>query len=122
MISYATLGTRDLPRAKAFYDALLGEIGAQRYMDSERFVLWGVQPGKPLLGIALPYDGKPATAGNGTMIALTCKDKAEVDRLYQKALALGGSDEGPAGARSANFYAGYWRDLDGNKLAFVHVG
>ncbi|MEY2866957.1 MAG: hypothetical protein RIQ43_983 [Pseudomonadota bacterium] len=117
MIGYALLGTNDLPRAAAFYDALLAEIGATRFMESDRFIAWAVSPEAPSLGICLPFDGKPATVGNGSMVALALDSNEKVDRLYAKALALGGTDEGPAGPRGmSGFYAGYFRDLDGNKL------
>lgn len=117
MIGYALFGTNDLPRAAAFYDALLAEIGATRFMESDRFIAWAVSPEAPSLGVCLPFDGKPATVGNGTMMALAVDSNEKVDRLYAKALVLGGTDEGPAGPRGlAGFYAGYFRDLDGNKL------
>jgi len=116
MIGYVTLGTNDLPRAAAFYDALLAEIGAKRLMVYERGIAWGFAMDKPSLGILTPYDGKAATVGNGVMVALAVDSKEKVDRVYKKALALGGKDEGPAGPRGDGFYAGYFRDLDGNKL------
>ncbi len=117
MIGYALFGTNDLPRAAAFYDALLAEIGATRFMESDRFIAWAVSPEAPSLGVCLPFNGNPATAGNGTMMALALDSNEKVDRLHAKALALGGTDEGPAGPRGlAGFYAGYFRDLDGNKL------
>ena len=122
MIGYVTLGTNDLPRAAAFYDALLGEIGAKRFMEGERFIAWAVSPTQPSLGVIKPYDGKAATVGNGTMVALLVDSKEKVDRLHAKALSLGGTDEGPAGPRGDGFYAGYFRDLDGNKLNVFCMG
>jgi predicted lactoylglutathione lyase len=122
MIGYVTLGTNDIKRAAAFYDALLGEMGAKRMMDYEKFVLWGIKPGQPMVSVAKPYDGKPATVGNGVMVALAVDSKAKVDALYKKAMELGAKDEGPAGPRSEGFYAGYFRDLDGNKLNFYYMG
>jgi predicted lactoylglutathione lyase len=122
MIGYVTLGTNDLPRAVAFYDALLGEMGAKRTMESDRFVAWGVRPDLPGLGVTLPFDDKAATVGNGVMVALQVDRKEQVDALHRKALALGGTDEGAPGARSPEFYAGYFRDLDGNKLNFFAAG
>ena len=116
MIGYVTLGTNDLPRAAAFYDALLEEIGAKRLMDFGRGIAWGVSWDQPSLGLMKPYNGQPATVGNGVMAALVVKTPAQVDALYNKALALGGTDEGPAGPRGEGFYAGYFRDPDGNKL------
>lgn len=118
MIGYVTLGTADLPRAAAFYDALLAEIGASRLMESERFVAWAVDPRQPGLGVILPYDGQPASIGNGVMVALVVDSPEKVDALYAKAMALGATDEGAAGPRGEGFYAGYFRDLDGNKLNF----
>ncbi|MFO1392465.1 MAG: VOC family protein [Steroidobacteraceae bacterium] len=117
MIGYVTLGTNDLRRAAAFYDALLSGIGAGRFMESDRFIAWAVAPDKPALGVILPYDGKAATVGNGTMVALVVDSNAKVDALHAKALTLGGKDEGAPGPRGdSGFYAAYFRDLDGNKL------
>jgi catechol 2,3-dioxygenase-like lactoylglutathione lyase family enzyme len=117
MIGYATLGTNDLARAAAFYDALLGEIGAGRFMESERLVAWSVAPDKPALGVIVPFDGTPATVGNGTMIALVVDSNAKVDAVHRKAMSLGAKDEGAPGPRgTSGFYAAYFRDPDGNKL------
>jgi catechol 2,3-dioxygenase-like lactoylglutathione lyase family enzyme len=119
MIGYATLGTNDLDRATRFYDALLGELGARRMMQTERFVLWFVAPDRPALGLFRPFDQKPATPGNGTMIAIVVDSPAKVDAMHRKALELGASDEGAPGPRGIpGFYAGYFRDPDGNKLNF----
>ena len=116
MIGYVTLGTNDLPRAAAFYDELLAIMGAKRFMEFETFIAWAVAPDKPGFAVSKPFDGKPATVGNGTMVALAVDSKEMVHKVYDKAIALGGKDEGPAGPRSDEFYAGYFRDLDGNKL------
>ena len=116
MIGYVTLGTNDLPRAAAFYDALLADMGAKRLWESPTGIGWGVSMDKPALAVMKPYDGQPATRGNGTMVALVVAKPAQVDTLHAKALALGGTDEGAAGPRGSSFYCGYFRDLDGNKL------
>ncbi len=116
MIGYVTLGTNNLPRAAAFYDALLAEIGAKRMMEGDSFVAWSVRPDLPGLGVTVPYDKKAATVGNGVMVALVVDSKDKVNSLHRKALELGATDEGAPGARSPEFYAGYFRDLDGNKL------
>jgi predicted lactoylglutathione lyase len=121
MIGYVTLGTNDLPRAAAFYDALLAELGATRMMEGERFIAWGTRAGLAGLGVTLPFDEKAATVGNGVMVALEVDSKEKVHAVHAKALELGGTDEGPPGARSPQFYAGYFRDLDGNKLN-VYLG
>jgi predicted lactoylglutathione lyase len=122
MIGYVTLGTNDLQRAAKFYDALLGEIGAKRAMEMETFIAWATAPNTPMVSVIKPFDGKPATVGNGVMVALMMDSKAKVDALHKKALELGGKDEGKPGPRGDGFYAGYFRDLDGNKLNAFFLG
>lgn len=119
-LGYVMLGSNDLPRALAFYDALLAEIGAARLFGGERFQIYGTTA--PALGICTPHDGKEATPGNGTMVALAVASPAQVDALHARALALGGADEGAPGDRGSGFYRAYFRDLDGNKLAAVVLG
>lgn len=122
MIGYVTVGTNNLPRAAAFYEALLAEIGAKRLMEYDRGYSYGVSMDKPALGLVKPFDGKPATVGNGVMVALAVDSHAKVDRVHKKALELGAADEGAAGPRGDGFYAGYFRDLDGNKLSVFCMG
>jgi predicted lactoylglutathione lyase len=122
MIGYVTLGTNDLARTAGFYDQLLAVLGAKRGWETDKYVAWTTGPKSPMLLAIKPYDGKPATVGNGTMVALAATSKAEVDAVHAKALALGGKDEGPVGPRGDDFYAGYFRDLDGNKLAVYFTG
>lgn len=123
MIGYVTLGTNDLEKAAAFYDALLAEIGAERFMENEQFIAWSTAPDQPAVSVSKPYDGKPATVGNGVMVALVVDSTDKVDTVYTKAIALGATCEGPPGLRMEGFYAGYFRDLDGNKLnVFNHSG
>ncbi len=120
MIGYVTVGTNDLSRAAQFYDALAAEMGVGRMREFENFIAWGTPGGGAGIAATRPYDGQPATVGNGVMIALEARDKAHVDRLYAIAIAHGGTCEGPPGPRGETFYAGYFRDPDGNKLnAFV---
>ena len=116
MLGYITLGTNDLPSAGTFYDALLAELGAKRTMEFDTFIAWGIDPKQPALCITRPFDGNKATVGNGVMVALAVKNPEQVQALHSKALALGGKDEGGPGPRGDRFYAGYFRDLDGNKL------
>ena len=116
MIGYVTLGTNKFEQAATFYDTLLAEIGAKRLWDSSEFIAWGVSPTQPSLGIIKPHNKQPATVGNGSMAAIVVDSTEKVDRVYNKALELGGTCEGPAGLRGSGFYAGYFRDLDGNKL------
>lgn len=117
MLAYAMLGTNNKDKALTFYDAVLGEMGYGRTMDFGRSVAYGSK-GKPqaALVIGIPYDDKPATFGNGTMIAIAGGSEANITAAYDKALALGGTDEGKPGARGEGFYAAYFRDLDGNKI------
>ena len=119
MIGYVTLGTNDIARAAAFYDAIAAELGAARTMDFGSFIAWG-KDGAPGVALTRPFDGQAATVGNGVMVALAAQDKDQVGRLHAIALAHGGTCEGPPGPRGEGFYAGYFRDPDGNKLnAFV---
>jgi predicted lactoylglutathione lyase len=123
MIGYVTLGTNDLPRAAKFYDAIAAELETPRMMEFDTFIAWGKPDGGAGIGLTKPYDGNTATVGNGVMAAFEAKDEAQVQRLYDIALANGGTCEGPPGPRGEGFYAGYFRDPDGNKLnAFVMKG
>lgn len=116
MIGYITVGTNDMQGATRFYDALLAELGASRVMEGDRFVAWSTAPDHPAFSVIVPYDGKAATAGNGSMVAFAVDSRQTVDRVHRKALELGGRDEGAPGLRMDNFYAAYFRDLEGNKL------
>lgn len=116
MIGYVTLGTNDLARACAFYDELFALIGCGRIMEEGQFVAWGSSMEEPGFSITRPFDGQPATVGNGVMVALMMDSTEQVDAVYNKAIELGGTDEGAPGPRGEGFYAGYFRDLDGNKL------
>jgi len=122
MIGYVTLGTNDIQRAARFYDALLAELGAKRFMENESFIAWATGPGTPAVSVTKPHDGKAATVGNGVMVALGVDSTAKVDALHRKALQLGATDEGAPGPRGPGFYAGYFRDLDGNKLNAFFMG
>lgn len=118
MIGYVTLGTNDLARAATFYDELLAPLGARRTVEGDRYIAWGTSRNAPYLGVIKPYDGLPATRGNGTMVGLVVASPAQVDSLYRIAIRLGAADEGGPGPRGPSFYAAYFRDLDGNKLNF----
>ena len=122
MVGYVTLGTNDPERGRKFYDALLELLGAKRIMEIESFVLWGTALTEPGLALTKPYDGDPASVGNGVMVALRAPSKQVVDALHARALELGGQDEGAPGSRGDGFYAAYFRDLDGNKLNAFFIG
>ena len=120
MIGYVTVGTNDIARAAKFYDALAAEMGTARMMEFESFIAWGTPGGGAGIAATKPHDGNPASIGNGVMVAFEARDHDQVKRIYDIALANGGSDEGAPGPRGEGFYAGYFRDPDGNKLnAFV---
>jgi len=122
MIGYVTLGTNDREKSAKFYDAVCGVLGQGRMYDTETFIAWGEAGGAPGIGITKPFDGNPATVGNGVMVAFEAKSKEQVQAVYDAALANGGSDEGAPGDRGGGFYAGYFRDPDGNKLnAFLFL-
>ena len=117
MLGYVTLGTNDLARAAAFYDKLCTEFGVSRMMETDEFIAWGTPGGGCGIALTKPFDGKAATVGNGVMAAFQAQDQAQVDKVYALAIELGAQDEGAAGPRGdSGFYAGYFRDPDGNKL------
>jgi len=122
MLGYTTIGTQDMDRAVAFYDALLAEIGAKQLLGMDRIKFYGTSTNESMLALCIPYDEKPHERGNGWMIAIPGGSKEGVDKLYAKALELGATDEGPPGDRVPNvFYGAYVRDLDGNKLCFMEM-
>ena len=122
MLAYVCLGTNDLDRSAAFYDALLAVLGARRAMSTDHYAAWASAAGSPMLASIKPYDGRPATAGNGTMVTLAAQSREQVDAAYAKAIELGAQDEGAAGQRDGGLYIGYFRDPDGNKLAVAFMG
>ncbi len=122
-VGYVTLGTNDVAKAAAFYDALLGSLGHVRVFEDEHgFIAWGANDRDALLAITPPFDQQAATVGNGVMVAIRMDSTAEVDALHAKALELGATDEGAPGQRIEGFYAAYFRDLEGNKLAAFVFG
>ncbi len=121
MIGYVTIGTSDMDRAVAFYDALLAEIGAKQLMGMDRIKFYGTGPGAAMLAVCIPYDEKAQHPGNGNMVAIPAGSREMVDKLYAKARELGAADEGEPGERMPVFYGAYVRDLDGNKLCFYDM-
>ena len=121
MLGYATIGTKDMDRATAFYDALLAEIGAKQLFGMDRIKFYGTSPDAAMLAVCIPYDEQEQHPGNGNMVAIPGGSREGVDKLYAKAIELGATDEGPPGERMPVFYGGYVRDLDGNKLCFFEM-
>lgn len=124
MLGYVTIGTNDFDRAVAFYETLFAELDAKVAMQNERFKAWTSPAGGPMIGVIKPFDEKKATVGNGMMVGVAAPSRELVDKVYAKALALGGQDEGAPGIRGgegSTFYGGYFRDLDGNKLVVFNM-
>lgn len=128
MIGYVTLGTDDLDRSRAYFDALLGTIGAKRVMqfpdDQGGFTMYGVGRDKPALVVTRPYDKQPAHHGNGNMVAIVMDSRDKVDAFHAKAIELGGTNEGDPGFRGDprfGFYFAYFRDPDGHKFAVFNI-
>lgn len=123
MLSIGRFGTRDIERAKAFYDAIAGLLGAQRIIDRPEMVGYrGAEGGTFIIG--KPFEGE-ATHGNGTQLGFMAPSRDAVDTVHAKALELGGKDEGAPGFRGPEemaFYAAYFRDLDGNKMIVFRQG
>jgi catechol 2,3-dioxygenase-like lactoylglutathione lyase family enzyme len=115
-------GTRDLAQAGRFYDAVLGAAGHARTGETERSIYYGSQGHGSGFAVTLPYNGEPATGGNGTMATVGAADRATVDAMHVAALANGGTCEGPPGLRENGYYVAYWRDPDGNKMNAVAMG
>jgi catechol 2,3-dioxygenase-like lactoylglutathione lyase family enzyme len=122
---YLTLGTNDLARAARFYDAALAPLGLVRRATKDSEIGYGFpEDRRARLWITLPFDGNPATIGNGSMPALVAPSQQAVREFHAAALAHGGSDEGAPGLRPFGpaFFATFVRDPDGNKLSAVHEG
>jgi len=113
MLGYTTIGTKDMAKATAFYDALLEQIGGKQLMGTDRIKFYGTEAGGAMLAICLPYDEKEQHCGNGNMIAIPAGSPEAAEALYKKAIELGATDEGEPGQRLPIFYGGYVRDLDG---------
>lgn len=121
ILSHMTLGVSDIGRAAAFYDAVLGELGIARGKSGDGFAGWG-SPHKSGFFITRPFNGQPASVGNGVSVSFLAPSRDAVDRFHARAMAMGATDEGKPGLRlhyHANYYAAYLRDRDGNKIAAV---
>ena len=122
MIGYVTIGTKDMDKACAFYDALLEGVGAKQLFGMDRIKFYGTGPGTPMLAVCIPYDEQEQSAGNGVMVSIPCEGMDQIKAMYDKAIELGASDEGEPGERIPGVFKGaYVRDLDGNKLCFFEM-
>ena len=128
MIGYVTLGTDDLDRSRAYFDGLLGSIGAKRLMqfadEDGGFTMYGVSMDRPAIVVTRPHDKQPAHHGNGNMVAIVMDSRDKVDAFHAKAIELGGSNEGDPGFRGDpkfGYYFAYFRDPDGHKFAVFNI-
>lgn len=128
MIGYVTIGSNNLDKSRAFYDQVLGVLGAKQLMKFDSgFTMYGAGKGQPMVAITTPFDKNAATVGNGMMVALAAPSRAKVDEVYAKAISLGAKDEGKPGSRGEmspgqEFYGAYFRDPEGNKLCAFIIG
>ncbi|WP_420384351.1 VOC family protein [Novosphingobium sp.] len=124
MLGYVTVGTTDLARSGRFYDPIAQVLGTGRMYTTDTMIIYGVEGGPPGIGVTFPFDGKPQSVGNGTMVAFETTTRAQVDQIHALALANGGTCEGAPGVRGEGdmFYAAYFRDPDGNKLNAFIIG
>ena len=113
------VGSNRFDAAVEFFDTLMTDLGADKVYVTDRNAGWGWGLGTAMFIVTKPYDLGPATVGNGGMVAFDVESPERVDALHARVLALGGTNEGDPGARGPNIYAGYWRDLDGNKFNFI---
>lgn len=122
MFSHVMVGTNDLERSRAFYDAALGALGVKPGAVDRHRVFWRAPSG--VFSVSLPIDGQPATVGNGSTLGFACSSPEQVDAWHAAGLANGGTAcEDPPGVRqgaAGALYLAYLRDPDGNKLCALH--
>lgn len=123
MIGYVTLGVSDMQRSIAFWSELLADMGCTVQIEMDRIAMIGKSMNEPMVGVCLPFDGNDCHPGNGNMLSINVADNQTVQKLRAKALELGGTDEGAPGVRLPDvWYGGYFKDPDGNKVAFFNWG
>jgi hypothetical protein len=132
MLGYVIIGTHDMKRAMNFWGELLEPMGMKVLMDLERIAYIGYDLEHPMLGICLPYDEKEQHPGNGNMLGFNAGSRENVDKMYERAISLGATDDGPPGPRIPEyngvvyddvvFYGAYFKDADGNKAVFYKLG
>ena len=114
-LDYCVLGTNNIEQAITFYDSLFEQTELNQVLSTDRMTFWQCEDFA--FAVAKPFNGEPATNGNGTMIGFNVGSTEEVIRLHSTALELGGTWEGEPGQRGPKFSA-YVRDLDKNKIVF----
>jgi len=121
MLGYVTIGVSNMEKAKAFYTDLLADFNAKVLFDGERIAFIGEAWDKALIAVCIPFDKGVPHPGNGPMLAFAAGSNENADKLYDKAISLGATDEGAPGQRLPIFYGAYFRDPDGNKGCFYHM-
>lgn len=121
MLGYTTIGSKDLPKAIAFYDELLAMVDGKQLMSMDRIKFYGTEAGGAMLAVCTPADEGTQSCGNGQMVAIPAGSPEKAEAMYNKAIELGASCGGAPGQRMPFFYGGYAYDLDGNKLCFYHM-
>lgn len=121
-LTYATVGSNQLTEAKSFYDVLMAQVGLKPILEHPSGGRLYGRRGQPQFGVLGPFNGQPASVGNGSMFAFCLDSRAEVDAFHAKVLELGGTCEGAPGVRGPGWYFCYVRDLDGNKLCAYFMG
>lgn len=123
MLSYVTIGVSDLAKSEEFYNELLAPLGAKTLIKMDRIIFIGKSMKEPMMAICIPYNEEDQHCGNGNMLAISPGSKEQVDEMYKRAIDLGASCDGAPGQRVPDvFYGAYFRDVDGNKIAFNHFG
>ena len=123
MLSYATIGVKNLEKSEVFYNELLAPMGAKTLIKMDRIIFIGKSMKEPMLAICIPFNKEVQNCGNGNMLAIAPGSQEQCDEMYHKALALGATCAGEPGQRIPDvFYGAYFRDVDGNKIAFNHFG
>jgi catechol 2,3-dioxygenase-like lactoylglutathione lyase family enzyme len=122
MLGYVTIGVSDMDKAKAFYTPIAEALGGTTLFGFPRIQFFGKSMAEATFAVCTPFDGQPNHPGNGTMLALRCESRGQVDELHNMALQLGATCDGPPGERMPQFYGAYVRDPDGNKVCFHILG
>ena len=124
MFSHVVVGSNDLDKSKAFYDAIFGTMGIESVMFDKEAGRLAYSNGAAAYMICTPIDGKAACHANGGTIGFEMADSDTVQKWHDAGVAAGGTSiEDAPGVRDGSFgklYLAYLRDPDGNKLCGLH--
>ncbi len=119
---YISVGTNDLEGAKKFYDYVFEPIEHKSFKGNDRSYFYYFANTDTYFAVFTPFDGEPASVGNGSMMGIRFSSSSDVDEVFKRAIEAGGTDDGSPEQKVETFYGGYIRDLDGNKLVFCKMG